>query len=913
MNNLITSYLNKISELARDHVMKVGVCYGCHQDTYAETYLIHRVGRYNGCNSYLFCAASILLYCTSKICRADVKYHILLPLSNVEEDKHGTEASGFHAVAFLYGSTDDSIDQKNTDVHMESSGFLPQFPVPGDLLHSLPPTEKLHQIIARTALFVSKHGGQSEIILRVKQGDNPTFGFLMPDHQLHPYFRYLVDHPELLNSESAGSPQDDRKETSNDHGISNGVGGALSLLGSVYGSGEEEDAQDSGKSAKDVTQDSNSSGTHIIHQDATKIRSQLNVGKDGSLPRSTVPSIKEKANTVKKNTLVTVSKSGTTKGVERETHLVHADVDKARESAVGVTSNIDPVIPEPPPELKRVIDKLVEFIMRNGKQFEATLIEQDAKYGRFPFLLPLNKYHPYYLKVLETAQESQANGKGLYSGKERKKGSVLKEKDSAFDDMPLESDKKEKFKMVIGKSKKEMQETESKGTQPESGVMVDAEAAAAILEAATRGTKHAGYKLSSSNSSGALFHTNSSEDGNPGNVGNHVSPPTDYAVSKSEHIEIQNESNVAKMLGRKAAVEVANEADSGEAHLTKEQKLKAERLKRAKMFVALLKNGEVPFKTGTSHGSSLEPPEALISMSASKVDVKEREGSIAPADVDRPADSEKLERNYFGDDHAQRHLNRKYRSRPDVEDDDEEDKMDNGNERHRKRDRKSRSRHRDQDHGDSSDDNNDEGRSSEEEDDGRHYKSKRRSLRSQQEDEHDRDGGDKHRKDKNHKRSSKKHQSRKRGSSKQHPEEEDEHDHDEEERKHSRKGHRSSHHSRDKHRHGSKRPSRNRESESNLKNGTSSDEEHRKASGVNKHRKRSRHERNNLEEGEISSRVSEESRGIAVANGHVGGEASAEGTSSRERAPSQPLPESATEVPDDLRVKIRAMLMATRL
>ena len=48
-----------------------------------------------------------------------------------------------------------------------------------------PPSEKVHQIIARTALFVSQHGGQSEIVLRVKQGSNPTFGFLMPDHHLH--------------------------------------------------------------------------------------------------------------------------------------------------------------------------------------------------------------------------------------------------------------------------------------------------------------------------------------------------------------------------------------------------------------------------------------------------------------------------------------------------------------------------------------------------------------------------------------------------------------------------------------------------------------------------------------------------------------------------------------------------------
>ncbi|KAK2991705.1 hypothetical protein RJ640_019497 [Escallonia rubra] len=41
----------------------------------------------------------------------------------------------------------------------------------------------------------------------------------------------------------------------------------------------------------------------------------------------------------------------------------------------------------------------------NGKQFEAVLAEQDSAHERFPFLLPSNQYHPYYLKALQNAQE----------------------------------------------------------------------------------------------------------------------------------------------------------------------------------------------------------------------------------------------------------------------------------------------------------------------------------------------------------------------------------------------------------------------------------------------------------------------------------------------------------------------------
>ena len=54
---------------------------------------------------------------------------------------------------------------------------------------------------------------------------------------------------------------------------------------------------------------------------------------------------------------------------------------------------------------------------------------------------------------------------------------------------------------------------------------------------------------------------------------------------------------VAKAIAKTATLEAANEADSSEAPLTKEQKLKAERLRRAKMFVSMLKNGAAPSKT----------------------------------------------------------------------------------------------------------------------------------------------------------------------------------------------------------------------------------------------------------------------------------------------------------------------------
>ncbi|PIN02162.1 hypothetical protein CDL12_25327 [Handroanthus impetiginosus] len=512
-----------------------------------------------------------------------------------------------------------------------------------------------------------------------------------------------------------------------------------------------------------------------------------------------------------------------------------------------------------------------------------------------------------------------------------RKTSMLREKDfpplaSALCDMPLEYDRKEKFKMVIGKSKKETQETEPRETQQECEITVDAAAAAAILQAATRGIKRS--------SQSSHVNLNSTEGRHPGDLGGVPPSQPDNAVEKLSQNGSHNVSaSASERISRAIAVEAAGEADSSEAHLTKEQKLKAERLKRAKMFVAMLKSGEVPFKPGKSRSTSLEPLESGVSRSASGInlDDKEREASLAPADVGSPATDEKPPTNYFGEDHTDRLSKRKYRSRQGGCEDDDEDDVDvkEHEERHSRKKFRSRSRRHDEDDENdnavemeqkhhrrrnqthsSSEENEDENGSSEERRDHKNDKLKHRSHHSQEDDECE----DKCKEDKNHRRSRKKHHShrssrehsRKRRSSKQYLQDEDEHDDHGGGKKQSRKKHHSSHHSRDKHRHKSRRSSRGKESRHNVKHDTSSNDEHQDNS-MNEHKKELYDEKDELEEGEISSRVSEESR--RTASGRISRETSVD-VSFHQGPPSQPS-DATTEVPDDLRAKIRAMLMET--
>ncbi|KAL8205604.1 hypothetical protein R6Q57_009155 [Mikania cordata] len=536
------------------------------------------------------------------------RYLDLPPPSEEEEEYANPEPVGaFSAVPFSYANDKDSNDQKTAESEPEAPKFHPPFPVPDRLVQNLPPSEKVHQIIARTALFVCKNGGQSEIILRVKQGDNPTFGFLMLDHHLHPYFRFLVDNKDLLHLKDNGQPDIEEK-------ISNG--GALSLLGSVYGTGEDDDG-----GTEDPSSSKECISGNTVNVDATI---SLTAGK------STLPYEKDEP-LQKRYPLSSAMKDGRT-GIVKKNELLgslSSFPDKSRASSLPPIPKTEVMLVDPTSNMKRLVEKIVEFIIKNGRQFEAVLMEQDRGHGRFPFLIPSNIFHPYYLKVLQNAQESKLTIKSSYNEKEDCRGHIKKKSFSRenennmmeSNDIPLDSERKEKFKMVINKLKKEGSDLTDKAAQSPPGVQVDADQAAAILQAATRGIKPS--------SLGILFGQQSNDVGS-----------------------------------------------SDESHLTREQKLKAERLKRAKLFVAQLKSGAAPLKTGPSRGSSAEP------QAYNRLEAKETEKSTPPSDLVTSDTKLKSAKEHLN---VERRAMRKYRARSigDKNDDDVHDDVEDERERKR--------------------------------------------------------------------------------------------------------------------------------------------------------------------------------------------------------------------------------------
>nr|VDD21469.1 unnamed protein product [Brassica oleracea] len=544
--------------------------------------------------------------------------------SDINDGSASTNAAGFRAVPYSYGSSSDFSDQKIADTE---SGFNPPFPVPDYLLQHLPPTEKLHQIMARTSSFVSNHGGQSEIVLRVKQGGNPTFGFLMPDHHLHPYFRFLVEHQELLTGKSA--VEDKNIEGGKD-------GGALSLLGSVYGTVEDEETNE--ESARDCKTKGSTEGDEAdssgpeVSKEAAKIATVRDVAFKHSLLSN------DQAPFIKGNPSVSAVNVVERKQINTE--------DKLQSSTMLAQPKLELQIVEPPVEMKRAIDKIVDFIQKNGKELEATLAAQDVKYGMFPFLRPASLYHGYYRKVLREAEELRSYNRGDFTKKENMKqekmDSTVKDGKPALGSGSIlqdDSAKREKQKVVSDKPKIELKKEPFKPVEPQMRVNVDVNTAAAILEAARRGIRNPQLGILSGKPL----------DGTSQSLGNDGSNTS----SKPPHL--------SKSMGQlNSGSAAAREADSSEAGLSKEQKLKAERLKRAKMFVAMLKPGaQAAQQAEPSRSASVEP---LGSGSGSNT-AKEVEGSSHPSEVS--------EKKQADDDNTERRSRRNYRSRSQRDEDDE--------------------------------------------------------------------------------------------------------------------------------------------------------------------------------------------------------------------------------------------------
>ncbi|XP_046301910.1 splicing factor, suppressor of white-apricot homolog isoform X2 [Marmota monax] len=302
--------------------------------------------------------------------------------------------------------------------------------VPSDV--ELPPTAKMHAIIERTANFVCKQGAQFEIMLKAKQARNSQFDFLRFDHYLNPYYKFIqkamkegrytvlaenkTEEKKKSGTNSDNEDEDDEEDGSYLH---------PSLFASKKSSRLEElmkplkvvdpdhplaalvrkaqadssaptpaaDGAPVQPSQVEYTADSPVAAMYYSYYmlpDGTYCLAPPPPGIDVATYYSTLPA----GVTVSSSPSVTTAAPpppGTTPPPPPTT--TEASSGTSSSTTTSALAPVAAIIP-PPPDIQPVIDKLAEYVARNGLKFETSVRAKNDQ--RFEFLQPWHQYNAYY-------------------------------------------------------------------------------------------------------------------------------------------------------------------------------------------------------------------------------------------------------------------------------------------------------------------------------------------------------------------------------------------------------------------------------------------------------------------------------------------------------------------------------------
>ncbi|XP_006874125.1 PREDICTED: splicing factor, suppressor of white-apricot homolog [Chrysochloris asiatica] len=369
-----------------------------------------------------------------------------------EEYKRLSEAlaedGSYNAVGFTYGSdyydpsepTEEEEPSKQREKSEAESLEENEEPfvaplglnVPSDV--ELPPTAKMHAIIERTANFVCKQGAQFEIMLKAKQARNSQFDFLRFDHYLNPYYKFIqkamkegrytvLAENKTEEKKKSGATSDNDDDDDEDDGNY--------LHPSLFASKKCSRLEELMKPLKVVDPDhplaalvrkaqaDSSTPTPQAAQGTTAQPPQVEYTADSTvaamyysyymLPDGTYclapppPGIDVATYYSTLPAGVTVSSStGVTSTAPPPPGTTPPPPPSSTETSSGVTSTttttsalapVAAIIP-PPPDIQPVIDKLAEYVARNGVKFETSVRAKNDQ--RFEFLQPWHQYNAYY-------------------------------------------------------------------------------------------------------------------------------------------------------------------------------------------------------------------------------------------------------------------------------------------------------------------------------------------------------------------------------------------------------------------------------------------------------------------------------------------------------------------------------------
>uniref|UniRef100_A0A8C7W0U6 Splicing factor, suppressor of white-apricot homolog n=1 Tax=Oncorhynchus mykiss TaxID=8022 RepID=A0A8C7W0U6_ONCMY len=343
-----------------------------------------------------------------------------------EEYKRLSEALAdegtFNAVGFRYSAdyydpsqpTEEEEANRETETEPQESEepFVapPGLAIPPDV--ELPATTKTHAIIERTANFVCLQGAQFEIVLKAKQSGNSQFDFLNFEHYLNPYYKHILKVMKEGRYTSASDKQDlQDSDDSDDDGDGNYLHPSLfapkkssrleelmkplqvmdpdhPLAALVRKARQEQNGAAPAVPATpaEYTADPDMAAMYYGYcmlPDGTYCLAPPPPGIDANAYYSSLPS---------GSMLAAPSYSGAPPPPGTTPPPLPEPTTRSRPPAqVAVAA---PAIIPPPPDIQPVIDKLAEYVARNGVKFETSVrVKNDP---RFDFLQSWNQYNTYY-------------------------------------------------------------------------------------------------------------------------------------------------------------------------------------------------------------------------------------------------------------------------------------------------------------------------------------------------------------------------------------------------------------------------------------------------------------------------------------------------------------------------------------
>ncbi|XP_028566976.2 splicing factor, suppressor of white-apricot homolog isoform X1 [Podarcis muralis] len=304
--------------------------------------------------------------------------------------------------------------------------------VPSDV--ELPPTAKMHAIIERTANFVCKQGAQFEIMLKAKQARNSQFDFLRFDHYLNPYYKFIQ---KAMKEGRYAATSDKKKEEEKNAGGTDDedddYDGDNYLHPSLFASKKHSRLEELMKPLKVVDPDhplavlvrkaqaDNNLAAPQPAEGAAVQSSQIEYSSDPTVAAmyysyymlpdgsyclappppgidmatyyNALPAGVTVSSTTGVATMTAPPPPGTTPPPSSEATDDTSGVMPATTTSTSTIPSVVTIIP-PPPDIQPVIDKLAEYVARNGIKFETSVRAKNDL--RFEFLQPWHQYNAYY-------------------------------------------------------------------------------------------------------------------------------------------------------------------------------------------------------------------------------------------------------------------------------------------------------------------------------------------------------------------------------------------------------------------------------------------------------------------------------------------------------------------------------------